>query len=110
MTRILIAGAGIAGLALKHALAGSGIAADVVERDPVLRTSGAGFYLPANAVRALADLGLAEPLYESAVPVRRQEIRDWSGRLLSGIDVHTIWGDVGECLAIRRADLLDLLV
>jgi 2-polyprenyl-6-methoxyphenol hydroxylase-like FAD-dependent oxidoreductase len=107
--RILIAGAGIAGLALKHALAALGVEAEVIEQAPAARITGTGLYLPANAVRALGDLGLSGALAERAGPVRRQEIRDHRGRLLTGLEVSAIWGDVGDCLAIRRADLHDIL-
>ena len=77
--KILIAGAGIAGLAAKRAFALRGIEADIVERDPVPRTTGAGLYLPGNAVRALRDLGLHEPLMQVAEPVYRQELRMFEG-------------------------------
>ncbi|MGW3621952.1 FAD-dependent monooxygenase [Micromonospora arida] len=108
--KILIAGAGIAGLAAKRAFALRGIEADIVERDPVPRTTGAGLYLPGNAVRALRDLGLHEPLMQVAEPVYRQELRDVRGRVLAGFPVNALWGDVGECLAIRRKDLHGLLL
>jgi 2-polyprenyl-6-methoxyphenol hydroxylase-like FAD-dependent oxidoreductase len=64
--RILIAGAGIAGLALKHALTTSGIDADIVERDPSPRISGTGL-----ALRALRALGLSEEVKQLAEPVLR---------------------------------------
>jgi 2-polyprenyl-6-methoxyphenol hydroxylase-like FAD-dependent oxidoreductase len=108
--RVLIVGAGIAGLATKRALDTYGIDADVVERDPKPRTTGAGLYLPANAVRALHDLGLAGPLAERAQRVVRQELRDNRGRLLAGFGVDAIWGAVGDCMAIRRNDLHELLL
>ena len=50
---MLIVGAGIAGLALARALHQRGITAEVVERATEWEPSGAGLYLPANAVRAL---------------------------------------------------------
>ncbi|SNY64628.1 hypothetical protein [Paractinoplanes atraurantiacus] len=78
MTRVLIAGAGVAGLATRIALAARGIHAGLAERDPAPRDGGTGLYLPANAVRALGDLGLAGPL----------DIRDRTGGLLTshGLD------------------------
>jgi FAD-dependent urate hydroxylase len=44
--RILVVGAGIAGLGAARALRQRGFAADVVERDPVWTHTGAGIYLP----------------------------------------------------------------
>ena len=108
--RILIVGAGIAGLAAKRALTLRGIDADIAERDHTPRITGAGLYLPANAVRALRDLGLGAPLAERAQPVLRQELRDERGQLLAGFPVSAIWGSVGDCLAVRRTDLHSLLL
>ncbi|MEU8821859.1 FAD-dependent monooxygenase [Actinoplanes sp. NPDC048796] len=108
--RILIAGAGIAGLAAKHALARRGIDADVVERDAVPRITGAGLYLPGNAVRALRDLGLGEQLGERSHPIHRQQLEDERGRVLAELPVSAIWGETGDCVAMRRADLHSLLL
>jgi 2-polyprenyl-6-methoxyphenol hydroxylase-like FAD-dependent oxidoreductase len=108
--RTLIVGAGIAGLAAKRALALRGIDADIAERDHTPRITGAGLYLPANAVRALHDLGLSDQLAERAQPVRRQELRDERGQVLAQFPVRAIWGTVGDCLAIRRTDLHSLLL
>ncbi|MFF2526374.1 FAD-dependent monooxygenase [Streptomyces liangshanensis] len=107
--RTLVVGAGIAGLALARALRDQGLDADVVERDPDWRTTGAGLYLPANAVRALERLGLGTELARRAHPITRQRMLDHRGRALADFPVSAIWGDVGGCLAISRADLHDLL-
>ncbi|WP_436535272.1 FAD-dependent monooxygenase [Actinoplanes sp. HUAS TT8] len=110
MLRILIAGAGIAGLALKHLLAQRGIEADLVERDPAPRAGGTGLYLPANAVRALRDVGVEAALIRRAQPVHQQEIRDVGGELLTEFPLTDIWGEVGASYAIRRADLHAILL
>ncbi|MET9481734.1 FAD-dependent monooxygenase [Streptomyces sp. NPDC006638] len=107
--RILVVGAGIAGLALVRALRDQGLGAEVVERDPDWRTTGAGLYLPANAVRALERLGLGTELARRAHPVTRQRMLDHRGRALADFPVRAIWGGVGDCLAISRAGLHDLL-
>ncbi|WP_250007611.1 FAD-dependent monooxygenase [Actinoplanes sp. M2I2] len=108
--RVLIAGAGIAGLAAKRALSLRGIDADLVERDPAPRITGAGLYLPGNAVRALRDLGLSGRLAERSQPVLRQQLKDERGRLLAEFPVSTIWGEAGHCVAMRRTDLHSLLL
>jgi 2-polyprenyl-6-methoxyphenol hydroxylase-like FAD-dependent oxidoreductase len=107
--RILIVGAGIAGLSVARALHLSGLVADVVERESVWQPLGSGLYLPANAVRALNRLGLGDELAARANRITQQRFLDARGRPLLEMDVRSIWGDVGECLAISRHDLHALL-
>lgn len=59
---VLVAGAGIGGLAAAIALANAGFRVVVVERDPTPDTSGAGIQLSPNATRALQRLGVSETL------------------------------------------------
>jgi 2-polyprenyl-6-methoxyphenol hydroxylase-like FAD-dependent oxidoreductase len=109
--RVLIVGAGIAGLALAHALHGQGITADVVERaERPSVAAGTGMFLPENAVRALKELGVGEELTKLANPIHRQRLLDQSGELLSDIDMIDVWGEGATCLAIHRADLYDILL
>src|SRR5512145_541180 len=81
--RILIVGAGIAGLALGRALLARGLAAEIVERADTRPTGGTGLYLPGNGVRALAALGLGDALMARAVRIPHQRILDYRGRLLA---------------------------
>jgi len=98
---ILIAGAGPAGLAMARALRARDIGFAIVERAPEAAASGAGLFLPANAVRALHALGVRE----GGHPVSRMRVLDHRGRRLVDMPFAEIWGDTGECRAIRRADL-----
>ena len=107
--RVLVVGAGIAGLAVAHAARERGIAVEVVERSAGWQAAGAGMYLPANAVRALHDLGLAPAVMAAANPIGRQRVLDHRGRLLVDVDTHRLWDGVGTCVAIHRNDLLHAL-
>ena len=102
---VLVVGAGIAGLALARALDDAGIETEVVERMPEWPAGGAGLYLPANAVRALEQLGVGAALAERANPIARQRILDHRGRVLAEIDVDEFWSGVGRCVAIHRVSL-----
>jgi 2-polyprenyl-6-methoxyphenol hydroxylase-like FAD-dependent oxidoreductase len=102
---VLIVGAGIAGLALARALRQRGLTAEVVERVTEWEPSGAGLYLPANAVRALHELGIEPAAAARANPIGRQRFLDHRGRPLADIDLDRIWGGVGGCVAIHRAAL-----
>ncbi len=107
--RILVVGAGIAGLGAARALRQRGHTADVVEREPAWTHAGAGIYLPGNAARALRTLGLESAVKERASVISRQRFCDHHGRLLADIDVAALWSDVGPCLALHRADLHEVL-
>jgi 2-polyprenyl-6-methoxyphenol hydroxylase-like FAD-dependent oxidoreductase len=109
-TRILIVGAGIAGLGLGRALLSHGLSAEIVERATAWPATGAGLYLPGNGVRALAALGLGEALMARAVRLSHQRILDQRGRLLAEIDLPRVWGSVGPCVGIRRGDLHRILL
>ena len=107
--RILVVGAGIAGLGAARALRQRGFAPDVVERESAWAPTGAGIYLPGNTARALRALGLESAVIERAALIPHQRICDHRGNLLTGIDVATMWRDVGPCLALHRADLHEVL-
>ena len=103
--RVLIVGAGIAGLALARALSQRHVTAEVVERLPSWQPSGAGLYLPGNAVRALGELGLGPAVEARAAPIERQHFLDHRGRKLAEIDVRRFWEGVGPCVALERTAL-----
>jgi 2-polyprenyl-6-methoxyphenol hydroxylase-like FAD-dependent oxidoreductase len=107
--RILVVGAGIAGLGTARALRQRGLAADVVEREPAWKHAGTGIYLPGNAVRALRALGLESAVAERASLIPHQRLCDHRGRLIADIDLAALWGGVGPCLALHRADLHEIL-
>jgi 2-polyprenyl-6-methoxyphenol hydroxylase-like FAD-dependent oxidoreductase len=107
--RVLIVGAGIAGLALARALGRRDVRAEVVERVPEWQPSGAGLYLPGNAIRALAELGVGPTVAARANPIGRQRFLDHRGRRLAEIDVDRYWDGVGVCVAIHRAALHEAL-
>ena len=108
--RILIVGAGIAGLAAARTLRGWGGAVEIVERAPAPTTEGTGIYLPGNAIRALDRLGLAAQVAERAVRIERQRVADNRGRLLIDIETADLWNGVGPCQALHRATLHQVLV
>jgi FAD-dependent urate hydroxylase len=109
--RTLVVGAGISGLALAKALTDRGFAVEVVERrsGDGQQALGAGFYLPANAVRALRALGVGDETAKAAAPVAWQRLQDHRGRTLTEFEVGRVWGEVGPCQAITRAGLHDVL-
>jgi len=84
--RVLVVGAGVAGLATARALRGADFEVTVVERRPGAPLPGLGLNLPGNAVRALDALGVAEQVLAAGIPVTRREYRTARGRLLFAVD------------------------
>jgi hypothetical protein len=100
--RILIVGAGMAGLALAISLRRQGVSPDIVERQQDWSVPGAGIYLVGNAMRALGSLGLAEEVRQGGALIRTQTILDDRGRRLAVIDTERVWGTCGPCVGVRR--------
>lgn len=108
--RILVVGAGIAGLAAARSLRVAGFRPHVVEELPATMLPGAGIYLPGNATRALRMLGLDAPLRPLGDLIFRQSFLDASGQELFEMDVASLWAGVGESRAMSRADLQRVLL
>jgi len=108
--RILVVGAGIAGLAAARGLRVAGFRPDVVEKQPATAVPEAGILLPGNASRALRKLGLDAPLRRLGDLIFRQVFQDAHGRELFELDVAALWAGVGESRALSRADLRQVLL
>jgi FAD-dependent urate hydroxylase len=108
--RILVVGAGIAGLAAARGLRVAGFRPHVVEELPATMLPGAGIYLPGNATRALRLLGLDAPLRPLGDLIFRQLFLDSRGEELFEVDVAALWAGVGESRALSRADLQRVLL
>ncbi|MCJ2027891.1 FAD-dependent monooxygenase [Methylobacterium sp. J-043] len=107
--RVLVAGGGIAGLAVRRALHQRGIPSLTLERRGEQADAGLAINLPGNAVRALSQFGLLNLLRAVGAPVRRREYRTERGRLLFAVDETAFWGTKAGPHCLRRADLLRLL-
>ncbi|MBF9127739.1 FAD-dependent monooxygenase [Plantactinospora sp. S1510] len=108
--RILVVGAGIAGLAVARALRLAGFRPEVTERLSGYRATGGGIYLPGNAERALREIGLDGPLRPLGQVIGRQRFCDMQGRELCEVDLGKLWAGVGECRALPSADLHRVLL
>ncbi len=110
--RVVIIGAGIAGLTTALALKHQGINATVYEQSPRLGDVGAGIQLGPNAVRVLKALGLLEALLNKASQPDKLTFRSgYSGQKVFHIETASNdkprWQ--APYLHIHRADLIAVL-
>jgi FAD-dependent urate hydroxylase len=108
--RVLVVGAGIAGLTVARALRLAGFRPEIAEKLPASVVAGAGIYLPGNAARAFRELGLESPIRPLGQVIGRQRFLDAEGRQLCEVDLTQLWAGVGECRALPRAELHQVLL
>jgi 2-polyprenyl-6-methoxyphenol hydroxylase-like FAD-dependent oxidoreductase len=90
--RVLVVGGGIGGLSSAIALRQRGIDVDVVEINPRWDVYGVGIIQPANAIRALDSLGLAERAVEEGYAMKGSRFHDSQGNLIAEIPVLDLLG------------------
>src|SRR4051812_39163669 len=108
---VVIAGAGIGGLALACALRRAGIAARVFERAAHLGPMGAGIAMQCNAMTALRKIGLDEAVQAAGAEITRGYLRAPDGRVLSTTLMEPLIREIGAPLvALHRARLHGILL
>jgi 2-polyprenyl-6-methoxyphenol hydroxylase-like FAD-dependent oxidoreductase len=99
--RVIVVGAGIAGLSAAIGLRRSGHDVIVQERAPRIDPIGAGLTLFANAMSALDRLGIRDAVAAQGAPAKRSAILTWKGDELARVPQDLVAGTI----AIHRADL-----
>ena len=104
VSRIIVAGGGIAGLCVALVLRRHGVDVRILEQSPELTQVGAGIQISANGMRVLRWLGLEDEMRAVACNPRTFRAVDWR----DGHELHTI-AYREEHYQLHRADLLDVL-
>jgi 2-polyprenyl-6-methoxyphenol hydroxylase-like FAD-dependent oxidoreductase len=108
--RVLIAGAGIAGLTAALSLHAVGIEAQLVDSASTLRPLGVGINLLPHAVRELTELGLGPQLAATGIATSEQAHFDRHGSLIWGEPRGRGLGYSWPQYSIHRGDLQMLLL
>ena len=110
VSRILVVGAGIAGLATAVALQRRGFTPEIVEARAAPSAEGAAITLHGNGVRALRALGVGPALDAAGAVVPRWACHDRHGALLCRTDLAALWDGVAPCVGITRNVLTAILM
>ncbi len=110
MKKILIVGAGIAGLMMQNRLEALGYASILCEQNDTLRAEGAGLLLGANVVKIFKDIGLGDELLSKSQVIDTIESQDNNSNLLGKLDLKKVYESTGyQTLTICRQALFNIL-
>lgn len=111
MKKILIVGAGIAGLMMQNKLEALGCTSVLCEQSDVLRAEGAGLLLGANVVKIFKEIGLESELLSKSQVIDTIKSMDNDNNLLGKLDLKKVYESSGyQTLTICRQALFDILV
>ena len=110
ISRVLIVGGGIGGLATAAGLVRAGIACEIVERAEAWAPVGAGIVLSVNAMAVMRGLGLDGAVCERGARLGRGAITDHRGSELGATDFALLEPQLGPTVALHRAALHDVLL
>lgn len=110
--KIIICGGGIGGLTLAIALQRKGMDVKVFEQAQEIKPLGAGLVLAANAVKALAEIGISDEVLNAGRVLRKLRIKNERGHVLNEVDSYEVNERFGftHNFAIHRADLHRVLL
>lgn len=107
--KILIVGAGIAGLTLAALLERSGVRPAIVERAKPAPAAGYNLGLYPVGSRVLHGLGLYRQFAEMTAALQRYQIFNGVGQLMQEADLGALFDRYGPICGVRRAELVGLL-
>jgi len=107
--RILISGAGIAGLSLAYWLRLYGFTPTLVEKAPSIRQGGYKVDIRGKALEVIQRMGLYAKISDAKTDMQGASIVDRNGKLITQMSGDTFGVRVAEDLEIMRGDLCQIL-
>lgn len=107
--RVLIVGAGIAGITLAQLLRRDGLHPVLVDRMPVLDHPGYMLALMPNVDQAVADLGVRDLYRATGTPMERYSFRSHRGRTVRTDSMTDLLSAYGDYTGISRGELIEVL-
>jgi len=103
--KVIVSGAGIAGLAVAHWLDRVGASTIVIERQPAFHALGHYISLKGNGVEMVRRMGIIDACRERAAPIEETRMYTSSGRFLRSERTTALANTLGGYILLRRADL-----
>ena len=103
--KLIVSGAGIAGLALAHWLDRIGASTVIVERAPRFQALGHYISLKGNGVEMVRRMGILDACQARAAPIEETRMYTMTGRLLRTERTAAMNKMLGGYILLRRADL-----
>lgn len=107
--KILICGAGIAGLTTAYWLKRYGFTPILVEKYPTLRKGGYKIDIRGVALEVIEHMGLTSQIYESRTALKGATLIDTEGKHETKVDANLVGSRVEGDLEIMRGDLCEIL-
>jgi 2-polyprenyl-6-methoxyphenol hydroxylase-like FAD-dependent oxidoreductase len=104
--RILIIGAGVAGLTLAAKLQRQGREPTFIERLPEYADSGYGISLWPLGSCVLHGLGVYDDIMDSGLEAQRFELADHTGQVLQRMDLSSLTRTADPLVTLPRSDLI----
>ena len=108
-TRILISGAGVAGLTAAIWLGKAGFRPLIVEKAPKIRADGFILSLSHHSYHLLREMGILDDLLAVNNQVRSSSYHDRSGRVILTLDYERLF-EAGNIIQVMRDDLEQVLL